>query len=215
MPKETFFNLAQAKRDKIINAAIKEFSRVTIDEASIENIIIEAKISSGSFYQYFEDKEDAYKYVISSVISKKHESLLKILEKNKGDIFLAFEEIFKKEFEIFSNDVFHNLMRNFISGTKSRMHSEVIGDSHFKRMGINKMDMHSKILGLIDKDLYSLKDDNSYAVLLGLLFKAMRDTMHKAAVKKMTKKEALDQFMKVMDILKYGALKNRSQEEVI
>ncbi len=215
MPKETFFNLAQAKRDKIINAAIKEFSRVTIDEASIENIIIEAKISRGSFYQYFEDKEDAYKYVISSVISKKHESLLKILEKNKGDIFLAFEEIFKKEFEIFSNDVFHNLMRNFISGTKSRMHSEVIGDSHFKRMGINKMDMHSKILGLIDKDLYSLKDDNSYAVLLGLLFKAMRDTMHKAAVKKMTKKEALDQFMKVMDILKYGALKNRSQEEVI
>ncbi len=215
MPKETFFNLAQAKRDKIINAAIKEFSRVTIDEASIENIIIEAKISRGSFYQYFKDKEDAYKYVISSVISKKHESLLKILEKNKGDIFLAFEEIFKKEFEIFSNDVFHNLMRNFISGTKSRMHSEVIGDSHFKRMGINKMDLHSKILGLIDKDLYSLKDDNSYAVLLGLLFKAMRDTMHKAAVKKMTKKEALDQFMKVMDILKYGALKNRSQEEVI
>ena len=212
VPKETFFNLPQSKRDKIIDAAVKEFSRVTIGEASIENIISEAKIPRGSFYQYFDDKEDAYKYVISFVISKKHESLLKILEKNKGDIFAAFEEIFKKEFEIFSNDVFHNLMRNFISDTKSRMHSEVIGDhSHCKRMEIhgfkNKMDMHSKILALIDKDLYSLGDDHSFAVLMSLLFKAMRDTMHEAAVKKMTKKEALDQFTKVMNILKYGALK--------
>lgn len=211
MPKETFFNLLQSKRDKIIDAAVKEFSRVPIAEASIENIISEAKIPRGSFYQYFDDKEDAYKYVISFVISKKHESLLKILEKNKGDIFAAFEEIFKKEFEIFSNDVFHNLMRNFLSDTKSKMHSEVIGDhSHCKKMGnpeINNKEMHSKILALIDKDLYSLKDDHSFAVLMGLLFKAMRDTMHKAAVKKMTKKEALDQFMKVMNILKYGALK--------
>ena len=68
VPKETFLNLAQPKRDKIINAAIKEFSRVTIGEASIENIISEAKIPRGSFYQYFKDKEDAYKYVISFVI---------------------------------------------------------------------------------------------------------------------------------------------------
>ncbi len=201
VPKETFLNLAQPKRDKIINAAIKEFARVTIGEASIENIISEAKIPRGSFYQYFKDKEDAYKYVISFVISKKHESLLKILEKNNGDIFAAFEEIFKKEFEIFSHDIFHNLMRNFISDTKSSMHSEVVGDLK------NNTDLHSKILDLVDKDLYSLEDDNSFAVLTGLLFKAMRDTMHKAAVKKMTKKEARDQFMKVMDILKYGALK--------
>jgi len=212
MPKETFFNLARPKRDKIIAAAIKEFSRVPVDGASIENIIMEAKIPRGSFYQYFEDKEDAYKYVISSVISKKHDSLLKILKNNKGDIFAAFEEIFKKEFEIFSNDTFHNLMRNFISDTKSRMHSEVIGDgSHCKRMEIhelkNNMELHSRILDLVDKNLYSLEDDNSFAVLIGLLFKAMRDTMHKAAVKKMTKKEALNQFTKVINILKYGALK--------
>ncbi len=212
MPKETFFNLPLPKRDKVIDAAVKEFSRVTIDEASIENIIIEAKISRGSFYQYFEDKEDVYKYVISFVISKKHDSLLKILKKNKGDIFAAFEEVFKKEFEIFSSDVFHNLMRNFISDSKSRMHSEVIGDtSYCKRMEIhdlkNNVEMHSKILGLIDKDLYSLEDDNSFVVLMSLLFKALRNTMHKAETKKMTKQEALDQFTKVMDILKYGALK--------
>ena len=44
MPRETFFNLTQLKRDKVISAAIKEFSRVPVDEASIENIISEAEI---------------------------------------------------------------------------------------------------------------------------------------------------------------------------
>ncbi len=212
MPMETFFNLTQPKRDKIISAAIKEFSRVHIDEASIENIISEAKIPRGSFYQYFQDKEDAYKYVISYVISKKHDSLLKILKKNKGDIFAASEEIFKKEFEIFSSGMFHNLMRNYISGAKSRMHSEVISDRiHCKRMGIpdlkNNIEKHSKILDLVNKDLYSVKDDESFVVLIEQLFKAMMDTLLMAEIKKMTKRQAISQYKKVTSILKYGALK--------
>ena len=41
----------------------------------------------------------------------------------------------------------------------------------------NKKEMHSRILGLVNRELYSLEDDNSFAVLMGLLFKAMRDTI--------------------------------------
>ena len=108
--------------------------------------------------------------------------------------------------------MFHNLMRHYISDAKSRMHSEVISDRiHCKRMGIpdlnNNVEKHSKILDLVNKDLYSLEDDESFVVLMGLLFKAMMDTLLKAEAKKMTKRQAISQYKKVTSILKYGALK--------
>lgn len=64
MPKQTFMKLSEEKKEKIIKAAKKEFSRVTIEEASIKNIIEEANIARGSFYQYFESKEDLLRIFI-------------------------------------------------------------------------------------------------------------------------------------------------------
>lgn len=64
MPKDTFLNLSEDKKNKIINAAKKEFARVPIEEASIKNIVEEAEIARGSFYQYFESKEDLLKYIL-------------------------------------------------------------------------------------------------------------------------------------------------------
>ena len=58
MPKETFLNLSKEKQNKILNAAKKEFERVSLEQASIKNIVEEAGIARGSFYQYFESKED-------------------------------------------------------------------------------------------------------------------------------------------------------------
>lgn len=58
MPKETFLKLPEEKKDKIIKAAKKEFERVPLEQASIKNIVKDAEIARGSFYQYFESKED-------------------------------------------------------------------------------------------------------------------------------------------------------------
>ena len=58
MPKETFLKLPEEKKDKIIKAAKKEFARVPFEQTSIKNIVEDADIARGSFYQYFESKED-------------------------------------------------------------------------------------------------------------------------------------------------------------
>ena len=52
------------KKEKIIKAAQKEFERVPIEEASIKNIVEDAEIARGSFYQYFESKEDLLRFYI-------------------------------------------------------------------------------------------------------------------------------------------------------
>lgn len=67
LPKQTFYNLSTEKQKKIIKSARKEFSRVPLAEASIQNIVQDADIARGSFYQYFEDKEDLFEYIVEEV----------------------------------------------------------------------------------------------------------------------------------------------------
>lgn len=71
MPKDTFFNLADEKREKIINEALKEFEENDFESASINQIVIRSEISKGSFYQYFDDKKDLYRYILKMMIEKK------------------------------------------------------------------------------------------------------------------------------------------------
>lgn len=74
MPKETFFNLPDAKRDALIAVAIEEFADHPFAVVSISRIVARAGIAKGSFYQYFEDKEDLYHYLLELVVKKKMEA---------------------------------------------------------------------------------------------------------------------------------------------
>ncbi|GAE91864.1 hypothetical protein JCM21714_830 [Gracilibacillus boraciitolerans JCM 21714] len=53
MPKETFYNLPDDKKTKLIAALHKEFSQVSLVDASIANIISYAQIPRGSFISIF------------------------------------------------------------------------------------------------------------------------------------------------------------------
>lgn len=57
MPTETFENLSEEKKLKIIEAAKKEFSRVQFEDTSIKNIVKEAGIARGSFINILIVKE--------------------------------------------------------------------------------------------------------------------------------------------------------------
>src|SRR5690242_11815925 len=69
LAKQTFFNLPEEKRTLIINAAIDEFAEYGFEASSINRIVANSGISKGSFYQYFEDKMDVFKYLMD-VIAK-------------------------------------------------------------------------------------------------------------------------------------------------
>lgn len=67
MPKETFFNLQEDKRKRIIDAAVDEFAVYDFNDATVNRIVKNASIAKGSFYQYFEDKYDLFKYIIDEI----------------------------------------------------------------------------------------------------------------------------------------------------
>lgn len=89
MPKQTFLNLPKDKKQKILEAAKNEFSRVSVTEASINNIVTEANIARGSFYQYFESKEDLLIFMIDKASERVKDKVNEKIKEN-GDIFETF-----------------------------------------------------------------------------------------------------------------------------
>ncbi|MBI2757049.1 MAG: TetR/AcrR family transcriptional regulator [Chloroflexi bacterium] len=67
MPKQTFLNLPEEKRETIINAAVEEFAQYGLENASTNRIVKNSGIAKGSFYQYFEDKQDVFMYLLSTI----------------------------------------------------------------------------------------------------------------------------------------------------
>lgn len=73
MPKQTFLNLPEEKRNNIISASIDEFAQFGLENASTNRIIENSGISKGSFYQYFDDKQDVFMYLLSVLEREKIE----------------------------------------------------------------------------------------------------------------------------------------------
>ena len=118
MPKETFYHLSNEKRQKIEKALEKEFGRTSFEKASISGIIEEASIPRGSFYQYFENKEDAIKYIVKKYMLLEKETIKKILIKMKGDIFKASIEIFNYMILGMQENLKFNLYKNIMQELK-------------------------------------------------------------------------------------------------
>lgn len=100
MPKQTFLNLPEEKRQAIVNAAIDEFAEHGYKSASINRMVANSGISKGSFYQYFEDKMDVFKYLMDVAANEKLEFFKdKRPPSNNMDTFEYFRWIVKTGME--------------------------------------------------------------------------------------------------------------------
>ena len=87
MPSSTFFRLPEEKRARLIEAGWAEMTRVRFTELSISRIIAEARIPRGSFYQYFDGKEDLIRYLLRDMQGYFIALLRDILVQAEGDLF--------------------------------------------------------------------------------------------------------------------------------
>jgi AcrR family transcriptional regulator len=63
MPRATWENLEQPRRDRVLRAALAEFGRRGYSGGSLNVIAREAGVAKGSLFQYFEDKFDLFAHV--------------------------------------------------------------------------------------------------------------------------------------------------------
>ena len=94
MPKPTFLNLPEDKRERIVDLAIEEFSDKPYAQASISNIVARAGIAKGSFYQYFEDKLDLYRWLLLDVAAHRKLAYVEAhMPAQSADMFEVLEQM--------------------------------------------------------------------------------------------------------------------------
>lgn len=94
MPTGTFDRLPEDKRQRILDAAVKEFSTRNLRAAKLSNIIKDAQIARGSLYQYFDTKEDLYVFVFDTLRTQRAQYVQPAFALYKKEPFLRFFEEF-------------------------------------------------------------------------------------------------------------------------
>lgn len=87
MPTKTFQRLPEEKQARLIDAAWTEFTRVNYADTSINNIIKDAGVPRGSFYQYFADKDDLFLYLLEDVRTRFTSVYCHLLDEARGNLF--------------------------------------------------------------------------------------------------------------------------------
>lgn len=162
MPTKTFLNLPIMKQNTIIDCAKREFSNVLFKDASINNIIKTAKISRGSFYMYFESKEDLYFYILKEYQEKLKSIVEKSLIETNGDVILSLKNIFKSIIDFNYDDKTINLLKKIFQN----MH--YFDEKRFMEEDIKRP--YPDIVKLINTDLFITKQNSEMNCFFRLLF---------------------------------------------
>jgi TetR/AcrR family transcriptional regulator len=83
-----FFSLKPEKRERIINAALKEFAKNGYDKASTNEIVKESGISKGSLFNYFISKKELYLFLLDYVV--------KVIEQMYDEVDWSETDFFKR-----------------------------------------------------------------------------------------------------------------------
>ena len=114
MPTKTFNNLSEEKKDRIINAAIQEFSSVPFEKVSINKIIKQAEISRGSFYMYFEDKYDLTNYLFQVTKEYMIKQTRNVGISASGDLIQIIIGMHTMLYDYYNNETYRNFFMNIM-----------------------------------------------------------------------------------------------------
>ena len=95
-----FDRLNPEKKERIINAALKEFAQNGYEKASTNEIIKEAEIAKGSLFNYFNSKKELYLFLLDYV-TKIIEEIYSKVDWNETDLFERIRQTGFVKFEIY------------------------------------------------------------------------------------------------------------------
>jgi AcrR family transcriptional regulator len=203
MPKQTFFNLSEDKRQILMNAMKKEFSRVPLHEASIANIVQTAGIPRGSFYQYFEDKEEAYYFMLEQYSKENQEKFIAYLKQFDGDIFDSFIEMFQymlKKFQSKENrDFFRNAFLNMNYKAENTL-SRNIGVENFNKQ-------FAEISNLINTEKLNISNEQDLFHIVKIIRAVTFQNLIQNFAKEIPLEEAINIYISEINLLKKGLYK--------
>ncbi len=217
MPKETFFRLPKEKQQRLIDAARIEFSKSSLQEASIANIVKLADIPRGSFYQYFENKEDLYFYYFENLRSIRTQDIEACIKEHDGDFFIGFETYFRQLIEdVFTGpnvDFYRNLFLHIDFKATNRFSPESMADDKMSEYHHQKMKKHltelKHLIAAIDTSSLNVKTERElimlFKLMMSIVFASINSGYYKQKRgKELVVKELIEEFSTKINWLKNG-----------
>ena len=198
MVKQTFLNLQTEKQERILGAARKEFSRASLNEASVANVIKDAGIPRGSFYQYFNDLEDMFYYILESHSKDIRQRLTANLVHYNGDIIKAFADLYQyilnKVSESDNEFYFKNIFLNM--------------DYKLEKMFLpNLEDNLNEIIQLVDITSLNISSRLQLIYILEIIEAIMMRNLIQVFQRNVSKEKNVEIFIKEIILIKDGIYK--------
>ncbi|QSX07741.1 TetR/AcrR family transcriptional regulator [Alkalibacter rhizosphaerae] len=211
MPKDTFYNLPEEKRQTIYEAALDEFSIHPFKQASINRVVEAAGIAKGSFYQYFQDKKDLYKFLVEEIFQKKIAYLTPEMQNPFNmDCFSLIRELFRSGVRFAKdNPKLAKIAQHLMSNSEKDTYLEIMEEKKGEGIQIYKMILEKgmekgDVRGDINLDIAAF----FLFQLSNSLSDGFMDMFHQG-----DEAQLMERVEDMIEILKYGISNNRLESE--
>lgn len=115
-----FLNLDSEKQDRILNAALKEFTQKGYDNASTNEIVKGANISKGLLFHYFKNKKELYFFLYNHFVEIIMNEMFAELDLSERDIFARIKNIIYLKSQLMKKypEIFNFMMAVQMEGSK-------------------------------------------------------------------------------------------------
>ena len=146
MQMKLFSELDSEKQQRIIEAALTEFSEYGYENGSTNRIVKNCGISKGSLFKYFENKEEIYFYLIDTVSAQMAEEMRFDVSRLSRDLY---ERVIEYSVAEISWYVTNPVKGRFLIGVASETGSD-IGRKIVERYGDKSTDIYEALLKGVD-----------------------------------------------------------------
>jgi len=201
MPTKTFYNVPIDKQNKLIEVGINLFSKYPYEDIDVKTVVVTAGLPRGSFYAYFQDMEDYYTLVISSLRSERIENIRSLTNGFKGNLFDFLIILFKFDITQYSSDRRKLLLTHYFRYLQSKKLGSLEGTIY-----------HSSQENGIFPILFSLQINQSNAInishesLIEFSMAVYLTTYNYCLNNKLSEIEALTMFTERIKIIERGIL---------
>jgi AcrR family transcriptional regulator len=204
MPTSTFFNLPEEKRKKLVFAIKEEFSRVPFDEASINKIVHTAEIPRGSFYQYFNDKNDMLEFILLDYQKQMIEQVKVSLRENNGDIFFMITDILDFTIDFVMEEKANNFCMNLFADIK-------VNSKFYLKMPRNAADkkISEELKPWINFELLDLREEDDLTNIIDILFSICRDATTEIFLRISDYEIVKQKYLQKLQLLRRGFTKKK------
>lgn len=210
LPTQTFFNLSEEKRNRLIYAATEEFSEKSLNQASINMIIKKASVSRGSFYQYFENKEDLFFYIMKLVKTDSERLFIDEIKKADGDLFTGVRKYFPKLLSSVMETPNANFFKQLFLHLDYRTSKEVTPEQLRENEEGNAT--RKAVFSHVDRNRLKAGTDEELLCLVSFIVSMMMQEIVEGYAKERSRKEIHSYFCQKLNWLEHGARKEIKSE---